>query len=560
MRVLPTSLTAAGVALALAAPLGAHVTETAELSASDGQAGDYLGRSVSVHRHLVLAGAPGHDAVASDAGAAYVFERTGLETFVESTKLLAPDGAVDDAFGEAVAISFTTAVVAAPGDDDGGADSGSVYVFVESGGSWSFQAKLTAASGAPGDLFGQSVAIEGDRILVGAPGRNSGAGAAFVFERSGTSWSQTDELTGADTNAGDAFGFSVAIAGSDLTTVAPVDGRIIVGAPHDSDVVADGGSAYLFDDLGGTWTEIVKFTDGNAVAGDEFGTSVDVLGDRALVGSPFDDDLTTDAGSFFTFEDAGGWTQIQHLTGTSGNPDRLLGHSVAISDRVLAGAGPQDEDLGSLDAGLLWVMFPQQAFFTDVYGRHNPEVGSNFGVSISASECWIATGADLHDGTNGVDSGEVYMSLAIHHFDTYCTAGTSGGGCTPIIGAFGHPSATGSSGFTLFAALIDGQRTGLFFFGTNGRQSAPWGNGSSFQCVVPPVKRTPVMSTGGTAGSCNGFPQLDLSAVWCPTCPQSGKNPGAGAVVSAQFWFRDPVNTSNQTTSLTNAIEFQVCP
>ena len=79
-------------------------------------------------------------------------------------------------------------------------------------------------------------------------------------------------------------------------------------------------------------------------------------------------------------------------------------------------------------------------------------------------------------------------------------------------------------------------------------------------CVVPPVIRTPVVTTGGTAGSCDGFPTLDLNALWCPTCPKPQKNPGAGSLLQAQFWYRDPLSTSNQTTSLTNAIEFQVCP
>jgi hypothetical protein len=100
----------------------------------------------------------------------------------------------------------------------------------------------------------------------------------------------------------------------------------------------------------------------------------------------------------------------------------------------------------------------------------------------------------------------------------------------------------------------------LFYFGTNGRQANPWGNGTSYQCVVPPVKRANVLGGTGTNGQCDGAFTEDLNAFWCPTCPKPHKNPGPGATVQAQLWYRDPASTSNQTTSLSDAIEFVVAP
>jgi hypothetical protein len=144
--------------------------------------------------------------------------------------------------------------------------------------------------------------------------------------------------------------------------------------------------------------------------------------------------------------------------------------------------------------------------------------------------------------------------------ESYCTAGTSASGCQALMASSGVPSATAPSGFTLEAADVEGQKDGLFFFGTNGRQANPWGNGSSFQCVVPPVVRTPTMSGSGTVGACDGSFGLDLNALWCPSCPKPAKNPGAGALVQSQLWYRDPASTSNQTTSLSDALEFTVCP
>ena len=143
---------------------------------------------------------------------------------------------------------------------------------------------------------------------------------------------------------------------------------------------------------------------------------------------------------------------------------------------------------------------------------------------------------------------------------SYCTAGTSANGCRTRMSAIGAPSATAPVGFRLQAAGAPGLRNGIFFFGINGQQAKPWGNGSSFQCVVPPVSRAGLMVGEGSAQLCNGSFTRDLNARWCPTCPKASQNPGAGAVVDAQLWYRDPNNTSNQVTSLSDAIEFAVGP
>ena len=110
------------------------------------------------------------------------------------------------------------------------------------------------------------------------------------------------------------------------------------------------------------------------------------------------------------------------------------------------------------------------------------------------------------------------------------------------------------------AAGVEGSKNGLFFFGTNGRQANPWGNGTSIQCVTPPVTRAGTIAGNGTTGLCDGAFTQDLNALWCPTCPKPAKNPGAGALVQSQLWYRDPLNTSNQSTSLSNALEFTVLP
>ena len=142
-------------------------------------------------------------------------------------------------------------------------------------------------------------------------------------------------------------------------------------------------------------------------------------------------------------------------------------------------------------------------------------------------------------------------------FTSYCTAGTSAAGCTAQLSATGAPSASAPSGFTLQASGVEGQKDGLFFFGTSGRQANPWGSGTSYQCVVPPVVRAGLLTGAGTLGQCDGAFAQDLNALWTA---KPNKNPGAGALVQAQLWYRDPQNTSNQTTSLSDALEFAVNP
>ena len=163
----------------------------------------------------------------------------------EQAKLTASDGAAYDYFGCSVAVSGdgSTAVIGAHGDDDIGNNSGSVYVFTRSGSSWTQQAKLTASDGASGDLFGYSVAVSGDgsTAVIGAHGdddRGIDSGSAYVFTRSGSSWTQQAKLTASDGAASDLFGWSVAVSGDGSTAV--------IGAYYDDDRGSNSGSAYVF--------------------------------------------------------------------------------------------------------------------------------------------------------------------------------------------------------------------------------------------------------------------------------------------------------------------------
>jgi hypothetical protein len=255
-------------------------------TASDGAEGDYFGNSVSISGDYALVGANGDNIGANASqGSAYVFFRTN-GTWTQQAKLTANDGSPGDLFGLSVSISGDYALVGAYGDKIGVNNyQGSAYVFVRSGTTWSQQAKLTANDGADGDFFGLSVSISGAYALIGVyaddVGVNANQGSAYVFVQSGTTWTQQARLTANDGVSGDFFGNSVSIS----------EDYALVGAYSDAiGANSDQGSAYVFFRSGGTWTQQAKLTASDGAAQDNFGFSVSIAGGYALVGANRDNE------------------------------------------------------------------------------------------------------------------------------------------------------------------------------------------------------------------------------------------------------------------------------
>jgi hypothetical protein len=195
---------------------------------------------------------------------------------------------------------------------------------------------------------------------------------------------------------------------------------------------------------------------------------------------------------------------------------------------------------------------------------HPWQLSDDFGTSLQFEQGTLLAGAPGHRHAAQPGRGALLSftlnDLPSASFETYCTAGTSGSGCAASLCAWGQPSASAATGFRVEASGAQGAKDGLYYFGTAGRQALPWGASSSFQCVVPPVQRGPLLSGNGSASFCDGWYSQDLNAYWCSGCPGAKKNPGAGAVCQVQLWYRDPTNTSKVGTSLSNALEFTVAP
>lgn len=377
-------------------------TLDAKLIASDGEAGDFLGFSVAVDGDTALIGAYKEGDNGNDAGAAYLYTLSG-GIWSEEAKLLASDGAFSDEFGYSVALSGDTAVVGAHSNDDNGLNAGAVYVFVHTGNVWSEQAKLVAADTAAGDDFGFSVAVDGDTILVGAPRDdvNGGAsGSAYLFTRTGGVWSQLAKLTATDGATSDYFGNSVALAG----------GTAIIGARFDDDNGSDAGSAYVFTRNGGAWSQEAKLTASDAAENDRFGYSVALDDQTAVIGAQFDDDGGNASGSAYIFVNSGGnWIEEDKLVAADAASDDQFGYSVAISgNSAVIGVRYDDDAGGAAGAAYLFVRngssWSQEAKLTADDGATNDA----FGSSVAADGSRIVVGS-IGDDDNGASSGSAYL-------------------------------------------------------------------------------------------------------------------------------------------------------
>ena len=270
---------------------GTKWTQQAKLLASDGTIMDYFGYSVSLSGDTACISAPIDDDNGDASGSAYIFTRTG-SNWTQQAKLIAADGATGDNFGFRVFLAGNTALIGAQADDD---VRGSAYVFTRANTTWTQQAKLLASDGQSDDFFGYFVSLSDDTALIGAPGDSDygdSSGSAYVFTRTGTTWTQQQKLLPKDGYVWDYFGYACSVSGD----------TAIVSAPQDDDKGEDSGSAYVFTRTGTTWTQKQKLLASDGQAGDTFGWwSVCLDNDSAVISSCRDDDNGLDSGSAYVF-------------------------------------------------------------------------------------------------------------------------------------------------------------------------------------------------------------------------------------------------------------------
>jgi len=388
-----------GVLLALAAVPALGQEQMAKLLAADGAEWDLFGISVAVDGDTAVIGAQRDDDHGAESGSVYVFTRSD-GVWTQGAKLLPSDGVEDSWFGHSVAVDGDILVIGSPRNDAQGSNSGSAYVFTRSNGVWIEQAKLIPNDAFQGDIFGLSVAVDGDTAVIGAHSSGTptlSSGAAYVFTRSNGVWTQEAKLIADDGDSGDYFGFDVDVYGD----------TALIGAVSDDDNGADSGSAYVFTRSNGDWTQQAKLLPPDGLAHDQFAFSVAVDGDTALIGATADDDNDSNSGSVYVFSRSNGvWSQQGKLLAADGVTGDSFGWSVAMDgDVAVIGARFDDSWSGSayvfVRSDGVWT---QQAKLLATDRAEDRSFGS--AVALAGETAVIGAWQDVD---NGFNAGAAYV-------------------------------------------------------------------------------------------------------------------------------------------------------
>ena len=428
-----------------------------ELVPLDNQPGDAFGRSVALEGDRLVVGAYGDDGAAASSGSVYVFERSG-SSWSQVAKLVASDASLNAFFGLAVDLSGDTIAATAGGATGlGGAGAGAVYVFTGGGASWTEQAKLSASDGAPNDGFGVEVALDGDVLVLGAAEENSLTGAAYVFERSGTTWGETVKLTVSDAAFFNRFGESVTVSGD----------RIACGAPgYVHGVGNTQGSAYVFQPSGTTWVEQARLEASDGTFDDRLGEAVELDGDVLLIGAAEDSHAVLSAGSVYVFvQENGTWSERAQLLASDPGPQDLFGGTLALDGRY-AVIGSLNADEGASDNGAAYV-------FELVVAGSFCDAGDGALASCPCGNVGApGAGCDLQQGTGGIELDVLAQESALLNRATL-----SGSGYPPT-----------------------GSPTTLVIRGTELDPAAPVVFGDGLRCVgTPLVRLAATFASGGVS-------------------------------------------------------------
>ncbi len=349
---------------------------TADVNDANDQ--DLFGAEIDLSGEVIAVGAYGDDEASTNAGAAYVFRRVG-GVWTPETKLFASDALSNSYFGRSIALEGNVLIVGAYLADTNLFDEGAAYVFRFDGASWVEEAKLSASDGDLLDYFGFVVALSGDVALVSAylqDDRGVDAGIVYVFRNSGTTWTEETKLFAADTAASDFFGQALDIEGA----------RIIVGAPGNNDAGPYTGSAYLFEFDGSQWVELKKLlpSDGGGTQ-DIFGVAVAIDGDVVVVGEPGDDSTLGNAGSAHIFRfDGVDWVFEESLVASDVATGQLFGNNVDMDGAFMLCGAYGDSELGSA-AGAAYVdLYDDAVASWNNYGAGYPGTGGIPGISLDA--------------------------------------------------------------------------------------------------------------------------------------------------------------------------------
>lgn len=359
---------------------------------------DGFGSDLEVREETAVIGAPGdEDPNGDESGSVYVFKRRNGE-WSEQEKLVPEGGSADERFGSVVALSGDILV--------GGTEDAGVYVFEQDGNKWTEQQRLTANDTEDDDQFGSAVAVAGETIVVGAPldqNRNGDdVGSAYVFERQNNEWAQHQQLVPTDGDDGDRFGSATAISTD----------TIVITARSDWDPNGDNaGSAYVFERNNGEWSQQQKLAADDGDQNDQFGASVSLTDDTAVVGTPSDDEPNGNtAGSAYVFGRTGDrWAQQQKLAADDGDERDQFGNAVSLHGNTIAVGAIADENPNGSESGSVYVFQRDEATWNQQQKvtPNGADARDRAGIPVLSADD-LLIGAPFDEDPNGNSAGSVY--------------------------------------------------------------------------------------------------------------------------------------------------------
>lgn len=477
------------------------------------------GSAIDLDGDRLAVGAGGNSNMPAIAGVAHVYVHDAAG-WIEEARIVPSDSAGCDGFGRTIDLDGDTLVVGAPWRDEGAEEeAGAAYVFVRQGSSWIEQAKLTATPPAEDDAFASGVSLRGDRLIVGAPGRDdagSGAGAVYVYERSGSTWSLTAQLA---PPSGGGLGYSVSLD----------DDRLVAGAPSEKVHV------FAFD--GAAWSVEATLESGGPTQ-ELFGFSVSLSGDTLAVGAP---SLATGTGSVYVYDrSTGSWLLEANVTPPGGEATDFFGYDLELDTHGLVVGAPLADD-GADNAGeaYLFVRLGSGWELRRLLRPEAPQAATdNFGTGVTLSGPWIAASAPGCDEA-GDGTGKTHVFGPDNPYQLY-GVGTDGlDDITPVLWACGEACPGGTVKYHVHAGVPGG--TGDLYVGST-RDSTPFYGGTMLVGNITSTIPVTLDSLGSTTVMVN-----------IPTDPLL-----VGTSVNVQFWGVDFAAYGDHSAS--NGLEYVIQP
>ncbi len=515
---------------------GLTACEGPEAHASDAEIGDEFGQAVALDADTFAIGAPATSASnpTPEPGTVYVFRDTA-GTITQEARLVPSDGVAGQGFGGSVALNGDLLVAGTKFSATYG-----VYVFTRSGITWTQQQKLVTPDPTNAAQFGAALVISGNTLAVSDPGyRDAGGvlrGAVYIYTLQSGSWTLHARILGAGARW---FGWSLALQADTL----------VVGAVAASNPFPTSGHAFVYRrDTLNAWN-LEGTLSPTSVSARSFGWDVALDGDVAVVGDP-----SPSLGEAWVFtRTAAVWTETVELIG-SPPVGSQFGESVELKGaRIAVGDGTAPASVGHF--GRVWIFDRSGAAWIEAATIESSETGylANFGRHLAFDGMQLIVGEGSDDDF-GPDSGSAWTYLVTDAPSTYCTAKLNSHGCTPSISFTGLPASGGADDFFIGAGNVLNNKPGVMVWGLSSA-AVPFFGGTL--CLQAPLTRAPIQFAHGTPPpvvDCSGAYSFHFSHAY-----MTAHSLVPGAQVFAQYWSRDQGFAAPNNIGLTNALSFVIC-